>query len=334
MLKHLVYAIIQGFCLGTVDISRLNYAVLSLIPKVKGVDCIRQFHPIALINNFSKFPSKAFATRFSPVAHSIIAPSQTAFIKGHFILDSIVSLHEIVHDLHAMKWNSIILKLEFEKAYDCVSWSFLRDVLLARGFDGAYVHHIMQLVTGGHTVVSVNGVISPFFTNGRGLRQGDPISPLLFNFFADALSCILDRAAVADHITPVISHLIPSGVSHLQYADDTIILVENSDQCIANLKNLLLIFESLFWLKINLSKSKVLVMGSSPAKALRVANLLNCKLGAFPLKYLGIPISPLKLFSKDFAPTVLKVGNRVMPWRGRYNTLAGKVCLINSYLSL
>lgn len=99
VLKNLVYSIIQGFCLGTVDISRLNYAVLSLIPKVNSADSIRQFRPIALINNLAKFPSKAFASRLTPVAHRVIGPSQSAFIKGHFILDGILNLHEIVHNL-------------------------------------------------------------------------------------------------------------------------------------------------------------------------------------------------------------------------------------------
>lgn len=99
LLKGLVYSIIQGFCLGMVDISRLNYAILSLVPKVKGADSIHQFRPIALINNIAKFPSKGFAIRLSHVAHRVISPTQSAFIKGRFILDGIVGLHEIVHDL-------------------------------------------------------------------------------------------------------------------------------------------------------------------------------------------------------------------------------------------
>lgn len=72
----------------------------------------------------------------------------------------------------------------------------------------------MQLVSGGHTVLSVNGCISTFFANGRGLRQGDPISPLLFSFIVDSLSCILDRASEAGHISPVLSDLLPHGVTH------------------------------------------------------------------------------------------------------------------------
>ena len=332
-LKGLISAVIQGYWLGSVDISRLNYAVLSLIPKVKGADMISQFRPIALINNFAKMPAKGMATRLSPIAHRTISPFQSAFIKGRFILDGVLCLHEIVHDLRVRGTKAVVLKLDFEKAYDSVSWKFLRQVLLAKGFEGPVMQRLMELVSGGHTAVAVNGQISQFFANGRGLRQGDPASPLLFNFVADALSRILSRAALAGHITPVSSHLIPNGISHLQYADDTIILMELNDNSLTNLKFLLLCFEALSGLKINFSKSEVVVTGVSDEEAQRVAHLLNCSLGSYPLKYLGLPISPLKLLAKDFAPVVTKVGNRVLPWRGRYNTQAGKVALTNSCLS-
>lgn len=120
MLKHLVYTII-GFCLGTVDIARINYAVISLLPKVKGADSICLFRPIALINNIAKFPSKGFAMQLSPVAHKVIGQQQSAFIKGRFILDGFLSLHEILHDLKVRNCNAVILKLDFKKAYDSVS---------------------------------------------------------------------------------------------------------------------------------------------------------------------------------------------------------------------
>ena len=135
---------------------------------------------------------------------------------------------------------------------------FLRQVLLAKGFEGAYVHRVMQLVSGGHTAVSVNGQVSNFFANGQGLRQGDPASSIMFNFVADALSCILSRAASHGHISPVISHLILEGVTHLQYADDTIIMVELNDSRIAHLKFILLCFEGLSGLKIKLPRLRSL----------------------------------------------------------------------------
>jgi hypothetical protein len=108
-------------------------------------------------------------------------------------------------------------------------------------------------------------------------RQGDPISPLLFNFVADALAMILVRARVAGHIQGVVPHLIPGGVSHLQYADDIKILIQNSQEGLINLKFILLCFEFLSGMKINFHKSEVIVMGADEAEQARVARLLNCK---------------------------------------------------------
>jgi endonuclease/exonuclease/phosphatase family metal-dependent hydrolase len=85
LLRKQILAILNGFALGIVDIARLNFGILSLIPKVPGAYNIKQFRPIALINVIFKLVSKAFAFRLSPVAHRIISQAQTAFIKGRFI---------------------------------------------------------------------------------------------------------------------------------------------------------------------------------------------------------------------------------------------------------
>jgi hypothetical protein len=81
------------------DIARLNFGILSLLPKVPGADNIKQYRPIALINVIFKLISKAFACRLSPMAHRVINQSQTAFIKGRFIQDGPLALHEIINEL-------------------------------------------------------------------------------------------------------------------------------------------------------------------------------------------------------------------------------------------
>jgi hypothetical protein len=124
-LKHDVLDILNGFALGRVDIARLNFGILSLLPKVPGVDNIKQYRPIALINMIFKLVSKAFACRLSPVAHRNISQSQTAFIKGRFIQDGPLALHEIIHELKSKNLPAVLLKLDFEKAYDIVNWQFL-----------------------------------------------------------------------------------------------------------------------------------------------------------------------------------------------------------------
>jgi retron-type reverse transcriptase len=208
MLKPLILRILNDFALGRLDICRLNFAVISLLPKVPSADSIKLFHPIALINVIFKFISKAFSSRLTPIAHRVISPTQTAFIKGRLIHDGALALHKILDEIKFSGQRAVILKLDFEKAYDRVSWAFLRTVLSQKGFEGGNVHRLMQLVTGAQTTIAINGEIGPFFRNKRGVRQGDPISPLLFNFMADALSAMIDAASRAGHIKGVVSHLI------------------------------------------------------------------------------------------------------------------------------
>src|SRR3990170_7929329 len=106
----------------------------------------------------------------------------------------------------------------------------------------------------------------------------------------DALAAILDKPKAAGHIRGVVPHLVGGGgVSLLQYADDTIIMVEGSVQDIANLKFLLLCFQQMSGLTINFDKSEVMVLGYPPEETQAVADRLNCRLGTFPTTYLGIP---------------------------------------------
>jgi hypothetical protein len=114
--------------------------------------------------------SKAFALILDLIAHCVICPNKTAFINGRFILDGALALQEIIHELKRKKLGGILLKINFEKAYDRVNWEFLVEVLRAKGFDVGAVHRIMQLVTGGHTAISINGEVGPSFRNKRGLR--------------------------------------------------------------------------------------------------------------------------------------------------------------------
>ena len=105
---------------------------------------------------------------------------------------------------------------------------------------------------------------------------------------------------------------------HLQYVDDTMLLFEPDNHSIASIKLLLLAFEILSGLKINFLKSEVITMGMDQHESPRIANLLNCKLGSFPIKYLGLPITHRKISISEWEPLYGKVANRVSPWRGRF----------------
>jgi hypothetical protein len=159
------------------------------------------------------------------------------------------------------------------------------------------------------------------------VRQGDSISPLLFNFVADAFNSLYSRARVAGHIQGVVPHLIPSGVTHLQYADDTMILVQKTKTRLVNLKFLLLCFELILGMKIKLHKSEVIMMGAEAEEHARVSRIHNCKQGKFPFIYLGFTMSEHKLSIPDNEPLVAIGGQKGSSLAGEVHVLG---CSSNS----
>jgi hypothetical protein len=144
-----------------------------------------------------------------------------------------------------------------------------------------------QIIEGGKVGINIKGEAGGFFNTHKGLRQGDPLSPLLFNLVSDALSTMLDNSRTAGEIKGLMTHLIEGGITHLQYADDTIIFLNMDEQSIIHTKFLLYCFENLSGLKINYQKSEVYVLGCSEGEAARVAQMFNCNIGQLLMKYLG-----------------------------------------------
>ena len=114
---------------GKLDLFRLNCALVTLIPKVGDASNMKQFRPFSLLNCSFKIFSKILTSRFSTIVQRIVAPNQSAFIKGRYILESVVIAHEIVHSIHRTGEKGVILKLDYEKAYDRVRWTFLFEML-------------------------------------------------------------------------------------------------------------------------------------------------------------------------------------------------------------
>ena len=150
---------------------------------------------------------------------------------------------------------------------------------------------------------------------------------------ADALGVILDKAVHKNHIKGVLDDLIPGGISHIQYADDTVLMIDGSDHSITNLKLVLYCFEWLSGLKINFHKSEVYVFGASQGEKEHMTNMLNCALGELPIKYLGIPVSESQITIAGFSHIVQKIYKRLDPWKGKHLTSRGKHILTNSCLS-
>lgn len=153
--------------------------------------------------------------RISPVGDRIISSNQTAFIKGRYILESVVSVHEIIHYAHQSKNPGLVLKLDYEKAYNRINWEFLDEMLASRGFGAIWRRWIKSILANGSFSVKINNSIGSYVIAGKDLKQGDPLSLILFNFVADVFSKMLYKAAQANLIQGLLPQVVQGGVISL-----------------------------------------------------------------------------------------------------------------------
>jgi hypothetical protein len=158
---------------------------------------------------------------------------------------------------------------------------------------------------------------SSYFRLGKGLRQGDPMSPLLFNFVADVFTRMLIRATQGGYITCLITSLYPDGVISLQYADDTLLFLEHNDIAACHLKWLMVFYENLSGMRINYHKSGMTPINLDEEEAHQYAKTFCCKVGSFPFKYLGVPLHYDKLRREDTQSVVHMIKKRIPGWRGK-----------------
>lgn len=147
-----------------------------------------------------------------------------------------------------------------------------------------------MLVGGGKLSINIIDTQGDYFRSFKGSRQGDPISPLLFNLVVDAFPTMIQHAKENGTLKGAVTHLVPGGVSHLQYANDTILMIEKKDEYVIILKFILYCFEVMSGIKINDHKIAVCVFGGDDHEKRRIANMLNCQLESLSVVYLGIPI--------------------------------------------
>lgn len=169
----------------------------------------------------------------------------------------------------------------------------------------------------------MNGKLGPYFKTSRGLRQGDPWSPFLFNLVGDALSVILEEAVRNGVLGGIVPHLVEGGLSHMQYADDTILFTTTEEGDILALKFLLFCFEEMTGMKINYQKSEVYVLGVEKEEELRIADILNCKVGEMSFVYLGLSMGVDKLKKKDLIPAMQKARKRLESWHSGHLSFGG-----------
>ncbi|KAM0902880.1 hypothetical protein ACQ4PT_019125 [Festuca glaucescens] len=236
----------QGF-------SALNEALIALLPKKDGASDLKDFRPISLVHSFARLLTKVLARRLGPRMVELVGANQTAFIRGRCIQDNYLLVKESAKLLHRRKVSALLLKVDIAKAFDSISRSFLLSVLRQRGFGPRWLGWITLLLRTATTSVLVNGCAGDALRHGRGLRQGDPISPLLFVIAMDVLSALFLSAERAG----ILSSLADVGLRHRVslYADDVVIFSKPCAGEIAAVWEVLACFGGVSGLKANPAKS-------------------------------------------------------------------------------
>ena len=268
-----------------------NASFLALIPKVADPHLLNDYQPISLIGCMYKIAAKLLAKRMKKVLPSIINEAQYAFIEGRHLLHSALIANEVIDEAKRSNKSCLVFKVDYEKAYDSVSWYFLLYMLKRTGFSHKLVKWIEGCMKSASISVLVTGRPTAKFLPQRGLRQGDPLAPFLFNVVAEVLTGLMRRAMEENLYKGFLvgSNSVP--ISILQYADDTIFFGEASMENVKAIKVILMTFELVSSLKINFAKSCFGAFGVTDQWKQAAVNYLNCSLLAFPFVYLGIPLS-------------------------------------------
>jgi hypothetical protein len=315
--------------------SSLNATFLALIPKKNDARNIKDFRPISLIGSVYKLLSKVLADRLKEVLDDLISESQNAFVGGRQMLDSVLIANECLDSRLKRRQPGVICKLDIEKAYDHVNWNCLIHLMDTMGFGTKWQCWIRACISTVRYSVLINGSPAGFFGSSRGLRQGDPLSPLLFLLVMEILSKILKKVEDSGLIRGFQASRsgVPGlSISHILFADDTMIMCDADPVQLMYLRLAMTCFEASTGLRVNLGKSEIVPVGD--VVNLRVlADILCCRIGSLPMNYLGMPLGSTFKSTLIWNPIIEKMERRLAGWKRLYLSTGGRLTLLKSTLS-
>jgi hypothetical protein len=316
--------------------AHLNMTNIALIPKVKNPTCVTEFRPISLCNVLYKLVSKVLANRLKKILSDIISPTQSAFIPGRLITDNILAAYETLHTMQTRlggKKGFMAVKLDMSKAYDRVEWCFLEGAMKKLGFDDKWIDLIMMCVKSVNYAVVVNGVPCGNIRPTRGLRQGDPISPYLFLICAEVLSSMISQANYDGVLTGVPTSKRGPRVSHLFFADDSLLFCRANISQWEALTRLLRIYEEASGQRLNNNKTAMYFSrNTSEMDKNGIAEASGIPVSQCYDSYLGLPAMVGKSRTAAFRGIIDKVWKRLQDWKLKFLSQAGKEVLLKAVI--
>ncbi|GJV32589.1 RNA-directed DNA polymerase, eukaryota [Tanacetum coccineum] len=230
--------------------------------KMQDASIVKDFRPICLIGSVYKIIAKILANRLVVVLRDLVHEVQSAFIANRQILDSPFILDELIHWCKSKKKQSLLFKVDFEKAYDSVRWDYLDDILNKFGFGSKWRLWISNCLTSSKGSILVNGSPTSEFYFRKGLKQGDPLSPFLFLLIMETL------------------HLSFQNLVNAQLFKGNINTIIQALEC----------FHKASGLRLNLHKSKIMGISVNGEAVCRAANKMGCNILKTPFSYLGVKV--------------------------------------------
>ncbi|KAA3463112.1 reverse transcriptase [Gossypium australe] len=294
---HVVGQDVIDFCLDILNNNQefgdFNNTDIVLIPKVPKPTHLVNFRPISLCSVIYKVVAKTIGNRLQKIIDKCIDKIQSAFVPGRLITDNVLLAYEILHTLkqkRSGKKGVMAVKLDMSKAYDRVEWGFLEVVMTKMGFAKEWTELLLRCITSVRYAVNINGRRGNLFQPSRGLRQGDPLSPLLFLMCSEGLSSLMRTSMKQGSIKGVKASRKGPAISHLLFADDCILFGEASPKGARILKDILQDYEKCSDQCVNFSKSTVFFSPNTIEEdKATVSRLLGVRIASNPEKYLGLP---------------------------------------------
>ena len=194
LMGHELLSTVDSTWVSGIITSSLNSTFLALIPKKDKPRTFANYRPISLCNLLYKLISKVIAVRIKPFLDFGISQEQFGFLKNCQIIEHIGIVQETLHSIKTKNLRTFILKLDLIKSFDRVNWIFIHLILIQIGAPLQTVNWILGCLTSATFAVLINGTPSKFFSATRGIRQGCPLSPLLFILVIEGLSLLISDA--------------------------------------------------------------------------------------------------------------------------------------------
>ena len=305
----------------------LNISKIALLPKSEDRSKVKNFRPISLLNTPYKIVAKIFANRMKPLLHHWILPSQTGFVPNRCILDNIFLAFEAIEWTLENKQDLSMLLLDFEKAYDRVNWTFLRQVMGKMGFHPTWIRQVMALNENASAAVIVNGEQSQSFKLQRSVRQGCPLAPYLFLLTVDVLGQMLQHPECK-----VKGLKLPdnTNITNQMFADDTLLFLDGTRDNMDRALTVINRFGAASGAKLNLHKSVGLWLSQSERTWQwgEEAGMKWLKPGEVT-RYLGYPFG-LNIPQKEKDGKMLsQIRKHIAKWSNHTLSLAGRIMIAN-----